>query len=88
MCLTDAGAVMYGSDSCRSCQEQKEFFGESAEYLTFVECDKDAKNNDHEACEFVKINAYPTWMFGEENYLVGKQTYKALSDKTGCPMPL
>ena len=87
-CLNDEGAVFYGSQSCEHCKEQKEFFAESAKYLHYVECDEYAKDSDHETCESVKINAYPTWIFKDGTYLVGKQTFKDLSDKTTCEIPL
>lgn len=87
MCLNDSGAVMYGSQSCENCREQNEFFEDSTQYLNYVECDKYAKNTEYKTCDTLQINAYPTWIFKDNSYLVGKQTFKALSEKTGCIAP-
>jgi hypothetical protein len=37
-CLTDRGVKMYGAWWCPHCQEQKEKFGASFEYVPYVEC--------------------------------------------------
>ncbi len=87
-CLTDEGAVFYGSQFCEHCREQKGFFEDSAKYLNYVECDEYAKDSNYKACEAVKINSYPTWMFKDGTYLLGIQTFRDLSQKTSCAMPL
>ena len=38
-CLTEKGAVMYGTDWCSHCQNQKAEFGKSFGYVRFVNCD-------------------------------------------------
>ncbi|MEI6774232.1 MAG: hypothetical protein WCL18_05590 [bacterium] len=40
-CLTDQGAIMYGSQTCPHCQSQKAMFGESFAKVTYVECTKE-----------------------------------------------
>ena len=87
-CLTDKGAIFYGSLSCENCREQKEFFEDSAKYLNYIECDKYAKNSNYKVCKEAQINSYPTWIFEDGSYLIGKQTFKDLADKTSCESPL
>jgi hypothetical protein len=37
-CLTDNGAIMYGSLTCQHCQKQKTTFGDSFKKISYVEC--------------------------------------------------
>ena len=85
-CLKDKGATFYGAFWCPHCQNQKSLFGNSAKYLPYVECSTPDGNSQLEICKEQKIQAYPTWQFGDGSKQEGELTLKELSDKTGCPL--
>ncbi len=63
-CLTAKGIKLYGTEWCGHCRQQKKLFGDSVEYLNFIDCDKNAKE-----CKEAGIKAYPTWVIDGKNYL-------------------
>lgn len=77
-CLSEKGAVMYGTDSCHFCQEQKKLFGDSFEYINYVNCDSNG-----EECISKGIAGYPTWIIDEEAH-EGVQDFDMLAEYTGC----
>lgn len=77
-CLTKNGAKMYGTEWCGFCKKQKELFGESFEYINYIDCDK-----NRQECIDEKIKGYPTWKINEESYS-GVQSFEKLSQLTGC----
>ncbi len=78
-CLTQKGVVMYGTEWCSHCQEQKQLFGESYKYINFVNCDLDAN-----ACTAANVSGFPTWVFPQGASVSGKQSLEYLADRTGC----
>jgi hypothetical protein len=87
-CLTDRGVKMYGAWWCPHCVEQKEKFGASFEYATYVECGiKGQTYGRSQACKDANIEHYPTWQFPPTGERVERVfTLEALSDRTGCPL--
>ncbi|MBU2634065.1 MAG: hypothetical protein KJ674_02365 [Nanoarchaeota archaeon] len=79
-CLTEEGVVMYGTEWCSHCQNQKKMFGSSFEYINFVDCDKN-KNE----CLDKDIQGYPTWRIDGKNY-PGEQSINDLKTSTGCEL--
>jgi thioredoxin-related protein len=79
-CITDAGAVMYGTGWCSYCQEQKKEFGKSFKNINFVDCDR-----NYDMCKEAGVTSYPTWKFKEMTYK-GKQSLNGLSRITGCEL--
>ena len=79
-CLADAGLKMYGTDWCTHCQNQKELFGSSFQYIDYINCDK-----NKETCLIEGVEGYPTWKIDEESYQ-GEQTFSQLSQYTNCPL--
>jgi glutaredoxin len=77
-CLTSKGAVMYGTEGCPHCKEQKEMFGESFKYVNYVECSKNLA-----LCEQMGVTGYPTWIINGVQYS-GAQSLEKLSELTGC----
>lgn len=77
-CLTNAGLVMYGTEWCSHCQNQKELFGKSFQYINYIDCDKNYK-----LCSNEGITGYPTWKINNESY-PGEQSFSRLSGLTGC----
>jgi len=88
-CLSDRGVKMYGAYWCPHCQEQKEAFGASFEYVPYVECG--VKGDIHaqsQVCKDEKVNHYPTWQFPPTGERVERVfALQELSDRTGCALP-
>ncbi len=77
-CLTAHGVIMYGASWCTHCQAQKKMFGPSFEYVTFIDCDKDAAD-----CNAAGITGYPTWVINGTKY-EGEQNFYTLAKNSGC----
>ena len=80
ICLTEAGAVKYGTDWCGYCKQQKDLFGNSFDYVNYVNCDY---NGDE--CVVAGVGGYPTWKINGELY-PGVQSLERLSQLTGCKL--
>ena len=80
-CLFDNDAVMYGTDWCSHCQNQKAEFGRSFKYVNFVDCDA-----QKEVCLRNNIKGYPTWVIDGKEY-PGEQRLERLAGLTGCKLP-
>ncbi len=78
-CLTEKGAVMYGTDWCPHCQNQKRLFGKSFRYVNYVNCDV-----NKEACGLAGVKGYPTWTFSDGSSVSGVQQLDVLMQQTGC----
>jgi len=79
-CLTDKGIVMYGTDWCPHCKNQKEMFGDSFKKIKYVNCDI-----NKEECAINRITGYPTWKIGNE-YHSGVQPVETLASLSGCEL--
>lgn len=77
-CITESGAIFYGTDWCSHCQSQKTIFGEHFEKVKFVNCDE-----SRDLCILAGIEAYPTWVINGEKYL-GARSLETLGSLTGC----
>lgn len=80
-CLTEKGAVMYGTYWCTHCQAQKRDFGDSFKYVNYVEC-----TEDKDRCIEEDIKGFPTWIVDEQLY-PGRQKMEKLAELTGCKLP-
>lgn len=76
-CLTAKGAVMYGTEWCPHCQDQKRLFGPSFKYVTYVNCDL---NQALPECQ----QGYPHWTFSKGEPLSGKQELETLKERAEC----
>jgi glutaredoxin len=85
-CLTEKGVVMYGAYWCPHCARQKELFGSSWKYVSYVECDPRGNNAQPELCRQQGVTAYPTWIFNGEKR-TGVQSLLSLSSWSGCQLP-
>lgn len=79
-CLTEEGAVMYGTEWCPHCQAQKEMFGSSFQYINYVDCDK-----YRDACVNAGVRGFPTWSIKGGNY-AGTQSLYDLAQYSGCSL--
>ena len=74
-CLTEKGVKMYGISMCAYCIQQKELFGDSFQYVDYVDCDR------NEECSH--IMGYPAWEINGSLYYARKDLEK-LSELSGC----
>ena len=75
--LTEQGVKMYGTEWCSHCQNQKKLFGNSFQYIDYIDCDKN-KNE----CSIVGVTGYPTWSINGQNY-PGEQSLERLAQLAG-----
>lgn len=85
-CLVDEGATFYGAFWCPHCQEQKRLFGNSAEFLPYVECSTEDKQSQTEVCNEAGIRTYPTWDFADGKRIEGVVPLQKLAEATGCEL--
>jgi len=79
-CLSEKGAIMYGTERCSHCNAQKALFGpEAFKKVQFVDCEAE-KNT----CWLAGVTGYPTWIFDDKSQLMGQQTLETLANKAGC----
>lgn len=79
-CLTDKGAVMYGTEWCPHCKDQKALFGNSFDKVNYVDCD-----DNRQMCLDAGVEGYPTWTINGENY-AGTQALSTLAEVSGCAL--
>lgn len=84
-CLTAKGIKFYGSKFCGWCKKQKELFGDSLQYLTYIECINPQTNQWSERCREEGIRAVPTWEIGGEKS-PGFKTLEKLAELSGCQL--
>ncbi|PIQ92004.1 MAG: hypothetical protein COV70_01520 [Parcubacteria group bacterium CG11_big_fil_rev_8_21_14_0_20_39_22] len=80
-CLNKNEVVMYGAYWCPHCDNQKKLFRDKWENVSYVECTEDPN-----LCIEKEIKGYPTWIIGDNKYLVGVQSMESLAQATGCEM--
>ena len=88
-CLSSRGVKMYGAYWCPHCQEQKEKFAASFEYVPYVECGvKGDPRAQSQACKDANVKHYPTWQFPPTGERVERVfSLEELGDRTGCALP-
>jgi len=86
-CLKDKGAIFYGAFWCQHCQAQKEMFGSSVKFLSYVECSIPDGSAQTQECTNKKISSYPTWEFSDSTRLTGEIPLVQLAEKTSCLLP-
>ena len=84
-CLTASGAKMYGAYWCPHCTNQKKMFGESWQYVNYIECALSGGGQTDE-CNQAGIRGYPTWEFQGGTRANGELSLEKLSQFTGCPL--
>lgn len=82
-CLTREGAKMYGAYWCGHCQNQKKLFGDSFQYIDYIECDAKGENPNPAACSSAGIEGYPTWVISGKKY-PGEQSFEKLKELSNC----
>lgn len=83
-CLTEKGVKMYGASWCPHCENNKRLFGNSWNYVNYVECAvEDQPQVQTQACSDAGISGYPTWLINNEKY-PGEQSLERLAQLSGC----
>ena len=84
-CISESGALFYGAHWCPFCRKQKEYFGEHAGALPYVECyDGPKKEGMNSRCADEGIASYPTWVFANGRHKSGVRTPEQLAADTRC----
>jgi hypothetical protein len=88
-CLSSRGVKMYGAYWCPHCQDQKEKFAASFEYVPYIECGvKGDAHAQSQACKDANVKHYPTWQFPPMGERVERVfSLEELGDRTGCALP-
>lgn len=91
-CLTADGWAEYGTFWCPNCARQKLMFGDSFQYLEYVECDPRGDNPQTDRCLTRNIEKTPTWIRESDDNsteferLIGLQSLEKLSEVSGCAL--
>lgn len=80
-CLWENDVVLYGSDWSRTVNEQKEIFGDSLDYITYVNC-QDGDNR--RTCIDAGVRWYPTRIDAEWELYVWMQSLEELAEIWNC----
>ncbi|MFQ5475000.1 MAG: thioredoxin domain-containing protein [Candidatus Nanoarchaeia archaeon] len=90
-CLSAEGVVFYGAFWCPHCQRVKKEFGDSWQYVNYVECDGRDAQGQPEVCQAKGIDSYMTAILKDgdspDKWLIGEPQFYELSQKTGCALP-
>jgi hypothetical protein len=80
-CLKEKGLIMYGSDRCEICLNQKQILGNNFTDIKYINCD-----SYPDICEARSIRSYPVWSINDEKYYKGLRSLPDLSELSGCPL--
>jgi hypothetical protein len=86
-CIANTSTTFYGAFWCPHCHDQKNEFGNSAQYLPYVECSLPDGSGQTQTCIDDKVQEYPTWQFPDGSRFTGLLSLETISQKTGCPLP-
>jgi len=79
--LTTAGVQVYGTSRCSACQYQKGLFGDSWQYINYIECLAEDGRGQTKICQDAEIRAYPTWEFPQGKKIKGAMSPEKLSQE-------
>ena len=74
-CLTNKGAIMFGSSTCQYTSGQHGMFGPAKKFL-----------DSRDFTEDPNIKVTPTWLINGQ-YYENAQSLRTLADLTGCELP-
>ena len=83
-CMTEKGAIMYGSISCPHCSDQKARFGDAIKFINYLECNAYESPEDAKICIEKGIEALPTWDLPNGERILGNHPISELTEKAGC----
>jgi hypothetical protein len=73
--------VMYGAYWCSHCKNEKKRFGDSFQFVPYVECTEEAQK-----CIAAGIRGYPTWIFPDGRRFEGELGIERLSLESNCSL--
>jgi len=85
-CLTEKGMKFYGSQTCGWCAQEKELFGDSLQYVAYIECLDPETDQWSEECRTAGIDAVPTWQLPNGEMSSGYKTLEELAELSSCPL--
>ena len=85
-CVSESGAKFYGAYWCPHCNDQKKDFGNSFEFIDYIECSLPNRAGQTQICIDKEIKGYPTWEFGNGERVSGRLSFDIISQKTGCSL--
>lgn len=86
-CLSEKGAMFYGTFWCPHCRDQKTIFGRAMDAVPYTECSTPDSRGQLQVCADANIERYPTWGFADGERVEGVMSLAQLSEKTGCSLP-
>jgi hypothetical protein len=86
-CLSQNKVKMYGLFWCTHCADQKELFGSSFQYVTYVECGIPGTRKATDECKTAGIKHMPTWAFADGSRREGVVPLADLAKQSGCKLP-
>ena len=85
-CLTESGVKIFGASWCPNCIKQKKMFGDSWEYVNYIECALPGGKGQTQYCEQAGIKNYPSWEFEDGTRMSGLVQLEELSSITECSL--
>jgi hypothetical protein len=86
-CLTQKQVKMYGLFWCTHCADQKDLFGSSFQFVTYVECGVPGTRKATDECKAAGIKHTPTWTFSDGTRREGLVPLADLAKQSGCKLP-
>ena len=80
-CLKEKWVIMYGTEWCGHCKNQKALFGEAFSKAAYVDCDA-----QRQVCLDAGVRGFPTWIDAQGNQFPGTQQLAKLAEIGGCSM--
>src|SRR5258708_5987025 len=68
-CIASTTTKFYGAFWCPHCHNQKNEFGDAAQYLPYVECSLPDGSGQTQVCIDNNVKNYPTWVFPDGSRL-------------------
>lgn len=84
-CLSENGLQMFGSATCGGCISQKKLFGDSFQYIDYVECQQSIPGNNFQLCKEKQISHVPAWI-RDDQMIDGFQSIQKLEEFSGCTL--
>jgi uncharacterized membrane protein len=84
--LTSIGAKFYGASWCEHCQQQKRYFGNSADRLPYIECSLGQGAPMTAQCRDNYIDTFPTWVIKDQR-VEGVLSLTDLAEMSGFEAP-
>lgn len=83
-CLARNGATFYGTVWCPHCDAQRDLFGRSFRWLSYVECSIDGTQAIAPEC--AGLSGFPTWTFADGSQVGGRLSLEQLARRSGCSL--